>query len=75
MRQFFYVLYLGPLLHKQVLIKVKVPKIDVQVPKYRSEFPSMVITHTVCPTDIGPTSQPVLVYVLKKTRNVDKKTT
>ena len=30
---------------------------------------------TVCPTDIGPTSQPVLVYVLKKTKNVDKKTT
>ena len=30
---------------------------------------------TVCPTDIGPTSQPVLVYVPKKTKNVDKKTT
>ena len=30
---------------------------------------------TVCPTDIGPTSQPVLVYVFKKTKNVDKKTT
>ena len=36
---------------------------------------SIALTYTVCPTDIEPTSQPVLVYVFKKTKNVDKKTT